>query len=123
MVLLGRIVVYARDLEAMAGFYGRHFGYVPLRSKDDRIVELRAADPGGPTILLHPLGKGRREGQRLVKLVFDVEDVDAARAELIGSGVTVGPVHRVDGYAFANLDDPSGNPVSISSRAFRPEGS
>ncbi|HEX8049272.1 MAG TPA: VOC family protein, partial [Rhizobium sp.] len=29
------------------------------------------------------------------------------------------PLHQADGYVFANAKDPSGNPIAISSRAFR----
>jgi hypothetical protein len=82
----------------------------------DRIVELRAR-AGGLTLLLHPAGKGQRQGQSLVKLLFDVEDVEACCDELIRRGLQVGPILEAEGYQFANAKDPSKNAISISSRA------
>ena len=58
-------------------------------------------------------------GQSQVKLVFDVEDVAAFRAEAETGGLVFGPIHQADGYDFSNARDPAGNPVQISSRAFR----
>ena len=116
-----RIVIYCKKIDAMAQFYANHFGYQIQRLDGDRIVELRPktfAEQGGLILMLHPAGKGQREGQSLIKLVFDVEDVEAVRRKLIADGSKVGPVHPAGSYAFANLKDPSGNSVSISSRAF-----
>lgn len=119
---LGRVIVYTRKTDEMVAFYRDHFGYRVLPSDPgDRIVELRPAD-GGAALLLHPAGKGQRQGQALVKLVFDVADVVASRAALIEAGLAVGPVHDAGGYGFANLKDPSGNPVQISGRAYWQDG-
>lgn len=115
---LGRVILYTRRMEEVEAFYTRHFGYAVQPDPEDRIRELRP--PGdGAAILLHPAGKGQRAGQSLLKLVFDVADVAAARARLIDAGVEVGPIHEAQGYLFANLKDPAGNAVSLSSRAFR----
>jgi predicted enzyme related to lactoylglutathione lyase len=118
---LGRVLLYTNRIEAMIAFYTAHFGYSHRPDPDDRIHELTPASGDGATILLHVAGKGRRQGQTLVKLVFDVEDVAAAREAMIAQGVEVGPIHDAGDYGFANLTDPSGNPVSISGRAFRAE--
>jgi catechol 2,3-dioxygenase-like lactoylglutathione lyase family enzyme len=115
---LGRVVLYVRDVEATIGFYERHFGFKPLRLQGDRIVELRAED-GGANLMIHPAGKAQKMGQVLVKLVFDVEHVEAFRARCSEDGLEFGPIHQADGYIFANAKDPSGNSISISSRAFR----
>ncbi|NLR99538.1 VOC family protein [Rhizobium sp. P38BS-XIX] len=115
---LGRIILYVCDVEATIGFYARYFGFEPHREEGDRIVELRASD-GGANLMVHPAAKSQKMGQSLVKLVFDVEDVEAFRARCLEEGLEFGPVHQADGYIFANAKDPSGNSVSISSRAFR----
>ncbi|WMS44348.1 VOC family protein [Acuticoccus sp. MNP-M23] len=112
-----RIVIYTKKMPEMAAFYGNAFGYEAIHRADDRIVEL-CPPAGGLTLLLHPAGKGQREGQALVKLVFDTPDVETARDALIARGIEVGPLHDGGGYRFANLKDPSGNSVSLSSRAF-----
>ncbi|BDW95336.1 hypothetical protein MACH10_10210 [Thalassospira tepidiphila] len=88
----------------------------PYPSDDDRIIELRRAD-GGLILMPHPAGKGQKAGQSLIKLVFEVEDVESTRNALIKSGVDVGPIDQADNYQFANLKDPAKNSVSISSRA------
>ncbi len=69
-------------------------------------------------ILLHPLGAGRKVGQTLVKLVFDVEDVEEFCRNSEKRGLKFGAVHRADGYCFANAKDPAQNSISVSSRAF-----
>ncbi len=69
--------------------------------------------------MLHPASKGQKPGQALVKLVFDVEDVEGFCAESKTRGLAFGPLHKADGYMFANAKDPSGNTVSVSGRAFR----
>jgi catechol 2,3-dioxygenase-like lactoylglutathione lyase family enzyme len=117
---LNRLVIYARDVEETAAFYARHFGFKPTRLPDDRIVELVPSD-GGAHLLLHPAAKGQRSGQSLVKLVFDVEDVEAFCAERAEHGLIFGPIHQADGYAYANAKDPCQNPIQVSSRAFRRE--
>jgi catechol 2,3-dioxygenase-like lactoylglutathione lyase family enzyme len=115
---LGRILLYVRDIEETAQFYQRFFGFEVSRRDDDRIVELFGPN-GGANIMLHPAARGQRLGQSTVKLVFDVEDVDAFCRHSAAAGLEFGPVHREDGYAFANAKDPSGNPIQVSSRAFR----
>ncbi|MGY5808544.1 VOC family protein [Rhizobium sp. LEGMi198b] len=115
---LGRLVLYARDVDATISFYEKHFGFKPLRQDGDRIVELLAPD-GGANLMIHPAGKAQKMGQVLVKLVFDVEDVEAFRAKCAGNGLEFGPLHQADGYVYANAQDPCGNSISISSRAFR----
>ena len=113
MAVLGRVVIYARDLEAMVAFYCGHFGFEVRQVPGDRIVELMHPD-GGAAILLHPAGKAQKMGQVLVKLVFDVEDVPG----FVAGHPVFGVVHQADGYCFANGKDPSGNSVQVSSRAF-----
>lgn len=112
-----RLVIYCKKIDAMVTFYCDHFGYQPLNDKNDRIIELRRKD-GGVILMLHPAGKGQKEGQSLIKLVFDVADVTAVRTSLIEAGIDVGPIHDAGRYQFANLKDPAKNSVSISSRAY-----
>lgn len=113
-----RVLLYVRDVAATARFYEDHFGMRASMDEDGRIVELASPDAG--VIMLHQAAKGQKQGQSSVKLVFDVADVAAFRAQCLAAGLDVGPIHDADGYAFANLKDPAGNSVSVSSRAFRP---
>lgn len=114
---LGRVIIYTKRLEDVAAFYCTHFGFEELRLEGDRIVEL-VAPGGGANIMLHPMPKGRKEGQTLVKLVFDVKDVPGFCQASQERGLVFGAIHQADGYCFANAKDPAGNSVSVSSRAF-----
>lgn len=117
---LNRLVIYAGNVEATAEFYETHFRFKAMRLPGDRIVELVAED-GGANIMLHPAAKGQRRGQSTVKLVFDIEDVEAFCAKCAENGLMFGPVHKADGYVYANAKDPCQNPIQVSSRAFRKE--
>ena len=119
--VLGRILLYVRDIEAVAEFYALHFGFRIHREDNDRIVELQHPDGAGSNIMLHPLGRGRKAGQSVAKLVFDVADVEAFCVRAAERGLEFGAIHNADGYVFANARDPAGNSVSVSSRAFRRE--
>ncbi|EIM96901.1 glyoxalase [Paraburkholderia hospita] len=115
---LNRILLYVRDVERACAFYQRYFGFTATRDNDDRIVELTSPH-GGVILMIHPAAKGVKAGQATVKLVFDVEDVEAFKAHCATDGLVFGATHRTDGYSFANAKDPDGNSVSISSRGFR----
>ena len=114
---LGRIIIYTKRPEEVAAFYCKHFGFEVLRLEGDRIVEL-VSQGTGANILLHPISDVRKEGQTLVKLVFDVEDVEEFCRVSKDQGLQFGSIHRADVYSFANAKDPAKNSVSISSRAF-----
>ncbi|MEL6571744.1 MAG: VOC family protein [Pseudomonadota bacterium] len=115
---LGRIIIYTKKIDEMAAFYARHFGYSVHRDPEDRLVALEP--PGaGAALYLHPAGQRQKDGQVMVKLVFDVEDVDAFCAEAAKAGLTFARPFKADGYTFANAKDPAGNSISVSSRAFR----
>ena len=113
-----QIILYTKRIEAMVDFYQWHFGYAVKHDENDRIIEL-VHPKHSVKLLLHPAGKGRKEGQACVKLIFDVEDVQAYCKHARGNGLEFGPIHKADGYEFANAKDPSKNPISVSDRAFR----
>ncbi len=114
---LGRIVLYTKRIPEMVRFYVDHFGFQVVEHEGDRIVELRPAQ-GGAVLLLHPAAKSQKEGQVLVKLVFDLEDVTAFCKTAAEKGLVFGPITEADGYCFANAKDPSMNSIAVSSRAF-----
>lgn len=116
---INRIVIYTKKLEEMVSYYTRFFEYTAHHDDTDRIVELRPA-ANGLTLLLHPAARGQKDGQSLVKLVFDVENVEGFCRDMAVRGLEFGPIHHGNGYAFANTKDPSGNSISVSSRAYSP---
>jgi catechol 2,3-dioxygenase-like lactoylglutathione lyase family enzyme len=117
---LNRIILYSKDVEETVGFYRTHFGFEPHREDGDRIIELINPD-GGARLMIHAAGKAQKKGQSTVKLVFDIKDVEAFKRKCLADGLDFGPLHQANGYVFANAHDPGGNPISISSRAFRHE--
>ncbi|WP_417267456.1 VOC family protein [Celeribacter baekdonensis] len=119
--ILGRILIYTKKVEEMVDFYTGLFGFEAHCEEGDRLVELRHPDTEF-ALLLHPASKGQKEGQALIKLVFDVRDVAGFCREAEAKGIAFGPLHHADGYVFANAKDPSKNSVSVSSRAYRDDG-
>jgi catechol 2,3-dioxygenase-like lactoylglutathione lyase family enzyme len=117
-IRLSTIIIYARDPPASAAFYSRHFGFETTGEVVEGLIDLSAPN-GGARILLHQAAKGVKLGQAGVKLSFDVPDVEAFKAQAAEGGLLFGATHQANGYAFANVKDPDGNSVSISSRAYR----
>jgi predicted enzyme related to lactoylglutathione lyase len=117
---INRIVIYSKDVDKTVRFYQMHFGFQSHCEQGDRIIEL-TNPTGGARIMVHPASKGQKAGQSTVKLVFDVTDVDAFKRKCLKNGLAFGALHQADGYVFANARDADGNPISISSRAFRHE--
>ncbi|RFU48363.1 VOC family protein [Paraburkholderia sp. DHOC27] len=115
---LNRILLYARDMQKTCAFYVRHFGFACQWDADGRIAEL-ISPQGGAIMMVHQAAKGQKSGQVLVKLVFDVEDVEGFKEQCAKDGLEFGASHQADGYSFANAKDPDGNSISISSRSFR----
>ena len=113
-----QIILYTKRIEAMIDFYERYFGYAVKHDDNDRLIEL-VHPKHSVRLLLHPSGKGTREGQACVKLVFDVEDVQAFCKQARKNGLEFGPIYKANGYEFANAKDPSQNSISVSSRTFR----
>jgi hypothetical protein len=113
---LGGVIIYARRPGVTAEFYCRHFGFTA--AERDGLIELTPPE-GGARILVHQAATSVKLGQVGVKLVFDVADVEAFKAQCAKDGLAFGAIHAADGYQFANAKDPDKNSVSISSRAFR----
>ncbi len=111
---LSRVVLYVRDIPAVAAFYQRHFGLQPLSSAEPGWLEL-APPGGGCAIALHQAAVSQKRGAE-IKLVFGVANVRAFKAASAAAGLQFGPVHEAPGHAFANAKDPAGNAISISSR-------
>jgi len=99
-------------------FYEKYFGFKAKVDPDEKLIELISAH-GGSNILIHKAGKGIKEGQACIKLVFDVKNIEKFRNKYIANGLKFGSVHTADGYLFLNVKDPGKNSIQISSRAFR----
>ena len=115
---LNKIVLYVKNVEKTVTFYEKYFGYKAHAEEGDRIIELMPSF-GGASLMVHQAGKGIREGQACVKLVFDIKDVESFRTKCAKNGLKFGAVHKADGYIYSNAKDPGKNSIQISSRAYR----
>ena len=118
---LHTLILYARDMKASAAFYCTHFGFVSTQEVVEGLIELRSASSGAH-LLIHQAAKSVKLGQVGVKLMFDVQDIEGFKEKSATRGLKFGATHAANGYSFANAKDPDGNPVAISSRAFRMAG-
>ena len=102
MVSLGRIILYAKDVDETVRFYETHF----VAHREAGIISSNSFQRVVSAILmLHPATKGQRVGQSIVKLVFDVETVEEFCAKRAEEGLVFGTVHLADGYTYANAYD------------------
>ena len=113
---VSRIILYVKNIPAVAAFYQRVFGMHALPGATDGWLEL-ASPSGGCTIALHQAAVSQKSGAA-VKIVFGVADVETFKSAAAKQGAAFGVVHRVAGVAFANAKDPAGNSIQISNRGF-----
>jgi catechol 2,3-dioxygenase-like lactoylglutathione lyase family enzyme len=114
---LNTVILYAKDPKKSAEFYRRFFGFETTGEVVEGLIELKAKS--GANLLIHQAAKGVTLGQVGVKLMFDVEDVEAFKVTAAAYGLEFGATHQANGYSFANAKDLDKNSISISSRAFR----
>ena len=115
------VVVPVSDVDRAKDFYGERCGFtVDLDTTNGGLRVVQITPPGSACSITIGTGittsePGSYEGLQLV-----VTDIEAARAELIGRGVDVGPIrHFEDGdwlegkggpwNSFASFADPDGN--------------
>lgn len=103
---IARIILYVKDIPRVAAFYERFFSMKRLPGAMDAWLEL-ASPSGGCTIALHQAAKSQKSGASM-KLVFAVADVPAFIRAKEREGLTFGPIHRPEGFAYSNTKDPAG---------------
>lgn len=114
---ISRLALYVRDIPAVTAFYEKHFGFIVNEAVTDFM--LLQSPSGGCALVLLQAGKGQKIGQSCVKIVFDVPDVVAFKEHAATEGLLFGPVHKADGYEYANAHDPVKNLIQISNRSHR----
>jgi catechol 2,3-dioxygenase-like lactoylglutathione lyase family enzyme len=108
-----RIIVFAKNMEAMAAFYGGKLGLPAVAGGvASGFIDF---DAGAARLALHRGGTGEA-ARRAPKIVFYAGDVAAARADLAGRGVKLGKVKLANGLHLCEGKDPEGNPFQISNR-------
>lgn len=116
---ISEIIVYVEDMHAQVSFYRDVVGLqVSYPTGLDSYADQHwvTFDTGECTLALHG-GGSQEQGKDAPKFVFDVDDVEAVRDELIERGVSVGEVRSpAPGVAVADARDPEGNAFSVESR-------
>jgi predicted enzyme related to lactoylglutathione lyase len=112
------------DVDRAKAFYTEQLGFnadVDVRPFDGvRVVQLT---PPGSACSIGigtgvPAYAGTPGSVRALHLV--VADIEAARAELVGRGVDVGPVEDVGGgVKYASISDPDGNTLTLQEMPWR----
>ncbi|MEK7466757.1 MAG: VOC family protein [Planctomycetota bacterium] len=110
---LRRIIVFSRDVPALATWYSSVFG-MKVREMDPS-GGWADLDGGGCSLGLHG-GGSRRTGDCGHKIVFGAKDVSRARAVLVKRGARLGPVKKFAGLHLCDGHDPEGNVLQISNR-------
>jgi predicted enzyme related to lactoylglutathione lyase len=110
------IIVYVQDMNAQVAFYRDSFGFEvssPAGLADYGREFWVTLNTGQCLLALHA-GAKKRFGEDAPKLVFGVDDIHAARGELLGRGVPVGQVRTpAPGVWVCDGADPEGNRFSI----------
>ena len=115
---LDLVFYWVRDLDRSVAFYRDVLGLDLLKAESGRWAEF---DSGGRRFALHAAAPGQPVQPGGATAVFEVGDLDRAKAELSARGVPFGFEGDVAGYArFATFTDPDDNPVQLIEYA-RPE--
>ncbi len=115
---LNSIIIYAKNMQKTAGFYQQFFGFEGSAEAVEGLIELTHPQ-GGVSLLIHQAARSIKGGHAGLKLMFDVQDVEAFKQASAEKGLLFGATHQAKGYSFANVKDPDNNSISISSRSFR----
>ncbi len=112
------------DVDRSIAFYsnelGFHLDFDVRPSEGVRVVQLTPEGSGCSVGFGTGLDVYRGEPGSIRGLHLAVEDIEAARDELVGRGVVVGEIHDFGGgVRGANFDDPDGNSFELQEMAWR----
>jgi predicted enzyme related to lactoylglutathione lyase len=113
------------DVDRAKAFYTEQLGFVAdvdmSPAPGVRVVQL--TPPGSACSIGMGNGLGAYDGREpgsVKALHLVVEDIEKARAELVGRGVDVGPVQDVGGgVKYAGFSDPDGNTLTLQEMPWR----
>ncbi|MGZ4538340.1 MAG: VOC family protein [Blastococcus sp.] len=113
------------DVDRAKRFYTEQLGFVEdvdvTPAPGVRVVQL--TPPGSACSIGLGTGLGAYDGREpgsVKALHLVVEDIEKARAELLGRGVDVGDVQDVGGgVKYAGFSDPDGNTLTLQEMAWR----
>ena len=99
----------------IAAFYKEYFGF---HATTEAIDKIRLSSSSGCDIVLLQASKGHKIGQSVVKIIFDVEDIEEFKKKSADKGLLFGKIHSGIGYQFCNARDPAKNLIQISNSRF-----
>lgn len=99
------------DVDRSVAFYvegmGFHLDHDVQPGNGMRVVQ--ATPPGSACSIAFGVGMVEPDAPRVANLHLVVDDVDAARAELVARGIEVSDVNDMGGVKYAFFADPDGN--------------
>jgi catechol 2,3-dioxygenase-like lactoylglutathione lyase family enzyme len=116
---MAQAIIFVEDVARMQAFYQGTLGLSVITAEPGWV----RLDAGGFVLALHAIPAGPRLPQppperidSCIKLCFQVDDVDAARATLVAAGVRMREARRYGDVAFCDGIDPEGNVFQITTR-------
>jgi predicted enzyme related to lactoylglutathione lyase len=124
---LARVIIFAKDMDKMASFYGDVVG-LPRADTVNYSPEFLSFDAGGAHIALHSIPEEYARNIEIanpplprestpIKVAFRVENVHQARAQLESRGAELGPVREFGTLHLCDGTDPEGNIFQLSNRS------
>lgn len=107
-----RIIIFSKDVPALAKFYHDAFGLKAEETSDKSWAELSAGDV---SLALHK-GTPPPPSRGLPKVVFWCGDVEKTRQSLLKLGVSLGKLRIFGDLHLCDGEDPEGNVFQLSNR-------
>ena len=121
---LHRVIIFVGDVQKCARFYREVFGFEAVAGSEVDSQEWLELETGGCRLAFHkargkdgPIDSATGSAAHPHKIVFFAQDVEAARAEVVRRGASMGKVHRFGALALCDGADPEGHVFQISNRA------
>lgn len=126
MVEIARIILFAKDMDAMLAFYEGILGLQRLETDDDS-KDFVSLDAGGICLSLHKIPSRYAKNINItdppvprentaMKVAFRVENIREFRETLLAQGVKMHKVFESPSLCFCDGTDPEGNIFQISNR-------
>ena len=123
-LVLGKVMLYAKDLKKMVAFYRDVLGFRIIPSRYDP-KEFVVLDAGSAQLCLHQIPEVIARNINIsdppeprmrvpVKIMFIIEDVETMRETLMARGVQMGSLQNFPPLLYCDGHDPEGNIFQIT---------
>ena len=123
-LVLGRVMLYAKDINRMVAFYRDILGFAVLPSRYDP-AEFVVLDAGSAQLCLHQIPDVIARNMNIadpaeprskvpVKIMYVIEDVASMRESLLARGVQMGELQNFTPLVYCDGQDPEGNIFQIT---------